>query len=150
VKIEFLGPPPGNAPEEVRYVLRAETPVEMRFLTILRDVGENAYTHIRIAGHEKLGRQSQGLPQDPVAGLALQIVKKPASPKMRGDNVLDPNKASRPLALAGPGRGKLTTTAQPRHTSVTGALKAVTQPTPTTNEARLAQAGFVVRDPKRK
>jgi len=150
VKVEFLGPTPGGHSEEVRYVLRAETPVELRFLTILRDVGENSYTHIRVAGHEKLGRQSQGLPQDPVAALALQVVKKPASPTMKVDNVLDPNLASRPLMVAPPGRGRLQSSSQVRHTGVTAGVKSIMSPTVVTNEGRAAQAGFVIQKGKRK
>lgn len=72
------------------WVLRPETPTEMRWLTILRDLtnGEPEF-RLRVTGSQA-GKESRGLPPEPVTALRLQGA---LPPKTVVDFPTDPNQA---------------------------------------------------------
>lgn len=95
IKIEYLAETEKIGPQ---YVLRPENALEMRFLTIWRDIGLHPDIMFRVVGFEGIEKEVAGQPANPVAGLKLQAQRKdgkaPRAAELRKqslDKLLDPS-----------------------------------------------------------
>ena len=94
MRIEFL---PETEKVGPQYILRPESAVEMRFLTIIRDIGLTPDIVFRVVGQEQLEKPVAGQPSNPVGALTLQAQRKdgkaPRAAELRKkslDKLLDP------------------------------------------------------------
>lgn len=87
-----------------RYFLTGETPEELRWLTVLRNLlAERGKARLRFMGADRMGKTVAGLPPDPVSKVCLAVEDPeealPGTPQAI-ERLLDPQHTGHPAPIA--------------------------------------------------